>query len=289
MIMNTPNPLDLYLQDMGTEPLLNHAQEIELAKQIASGLENPDLQAVADKARRKLTESNTRLVVSIAKKYRGRGLAFLDLIQEGNIGLMRAVEKYNHELGYRFSTYATYWIHQAVGRAITNKSRSIRLPVHLDQQVKKMKRVKLDLMQTLGREATTAEVADLMGLTTARIEQLTKAGRDPVSLDESFGDDPDGRDRMDTVADEGVEEMDSQLSRQMLTDNVRRLLVDKLSPREAQIIEMRFGLRGQVPLTLKEIGRRFNLSRERIRQIERSALRQLRSPDSRRSLRGYAV
>ena len=287
MIMSTPSPLDLYLRDMGTEPLLTHAEEIELAMQIEAGRENPDLREKADEARHKLTESNTRLVVSIAKKYRGRGLAFLDLIQEGNIGLMRAVEKYNHTLGYRFSTYATYWIHQAVGRAITNKSRSIRLPVHLDQQVKKMQRVKLDLMQELGREATVAEIAKLMELPTARIEQLAKAGRDPVSLDESFGDDPDGRDRMDTVADEGVEEMDSQLSKQMLTESVRKLLLDKLSPREAQIIEMRFGLRGQSPLTLKEIGHKFNLSRERIRQIERSALRQLRSADSRRNLVGY--
>lgn len=287
MIMSTPSPLDLYLHDMGTGPLLTHEQEIDLAKQIEAGRENPDLREKADEARHKLTESNTRLVVSIAKKYRGRGLAFLDLIQEGNIGLMRAVEKYNHTLGYRFSTYATYWIHQAVGRAITNKSRAIRLPVHLDQQVKKMKRVKLELMQTLGRDATVAEIAGQMGLKPERIEQLMKAGHDPVSLDESFGDDSDGRERIDTVADEGVEEMDSRLSKQMLTESVRKLLIDKLSPREAQIIEMRFGLRGQSPLTLKEIGSKFNLSRERIRQIERSALRQLRSPDSRRSLGGY--
>ena len=287
MIMSTPSPLDLYLHDMGTEPLLTHEQEIELANQIAAGRNDPDLSEQAEQARHKLTESNTRLVVSIAKKYRGRGLAFLDLIQEGNLGLMRAVEKYDPERGFRFSTYATYWIHQAVGRAITNKSRAIRLPVHLDQQVKKMQRVKLDLMQELGREATVAEIAEQMELKPDRIETLMKAGNDPVSLDESFGNDPDGRDRLDTVADENVEEMDSQLSKQMLTDSVRKLLVDKLSPREAQIIEMRFGLRGQSPLTLKEIGSKFNLSRERIRQIERSALRQLRSPDSRRSLGGY--
>ncbi len=287
-MVDTPNPLDLYLSEMSQEPLLTHDQEIELAQRILAGRETEDQALIddANAARKHLTRANTRLVVSIAKKYRNRGMAFIDLIQEGNFGLMHAVEKYDHSLGYRFSTYATYWIHQSIGRALTNKSRSIRLPVHVDARLKSLYRARTEMEQVLGREPTIEELAAKLDIAAADIIDLQRVGRTAVSLDEKVGSEED-TERMELVEDTNAESPIDFVAREMLTTDIDKVLAERLSPREAQILRMRYGLNGREPQTLKEIGKKFGLSRERIRQLERRALRQLRSPESFRQLRAY--
>ena len=287
-MVDSPNPLDLYLSEMSQEPLLTHDQEIELAQRILAGRETDDQALIddANAARKHLTRANTRLVVSIAKKYRNRGMAFIDLIQEGNFGLMHAVEKYDHTLGYRFSTYATYWIHQSIGRALTNKSRSIRLPVHVDARLKTLYRARTEMEQTLGREPTVEELAEKLEVQPSDVTDLQRYGRTAVSLDEKVGSEED-TERMELVADENAESPIDFVAREMLSVDIDKVLAERLSPREAQILRMRYGLNGREPQTLKEIGKKFGLSRERIRQLERRALRQLRSPESYRQLRAY--
>jgi RNA polymerase primary sigma factor len=273
---------------MSQEPLLTHDQEIELAQRILAGRETDEQSLIddANSARKHLTRANTRLVVSIAKKYRNRGMAFIDLIQEGNFGLMHAVEKYDHSLGYRFSTYATYWIHQSIGRALTNKSRSIRLPVHVDARLKSLYRARTEMEQELGREPSIEELAVKLEMDAADIIDLQRVGRTAVSLDEKVGSEED-TERMELVADENAESPIDFVAREMLTTDIDKVLAERLSPREAQILRMRYGLNGREPQTLKEIGKKFGLSRERIRQLERRALRQLRSPESFQQLRAY--
>ena len=287
-MVDSPNPLDLYLSEMSQEPLLTHDQEIELAQRILAGRETDDQALIddANAARKHLTRANTRLVVSIAKKYRNRGMAFIDLIQEVNFGLMHAVEKYDHTLGYRFSTYATYWIHQSIGRALTNKSRSIRLPVHVDARLKTLYRARTEMEQTLGREPTVEELAEKLEVQPSDVTDLQRYGRTAVSLDEKVGSEED-TERMELVADENAESPIDFVAREMLSVDIDKVLAERLSPREAQILRMRYGLNGREPQTLKEIGKKFGLSRERIRQLERRALRQLRSPESYRQLRAY--
>lgn len=287
-MVDSPNPLDLYLSEMSQEPLLNHDQEIELAQRILAGRETEDQALIddANAARKHLTRANTRLVVSIAKKYRNRGMAFIDLIQEGNFGLMHAVEKYDHTLGYRFSTYATYWIHQSIGRALTNKSRSIRLPVHVDARLKSLYRARTAMEQELGREPTVEELAVKLEMEPDAIVDLQRVGRTAISLDERVGSEED-TERMELVADENAEAPIDFVAREMLSTDIDKVLAERLSPREAQILRMRYGLNGREPQTLKEIGKKFGLSRERIRQLERRALRQLRSPESYSQLRAY--
>lgn len=287
-MVDSPNPLDLYLSEMSQEPLLTHDQEIELAQRILAGRETEEQALIddANAARKHLTRANTRLVVSIAKKYRNRGMAFIDLIQEGNFGLMHAVEKYDHTLGYRFSTYATYWIHQSIGRALTNKSRSIRLPVHVDARLKTLYRTRTEMEQVLGREPSIEELAEKLEMEAADIIDLQRVGRTAVSLDEKVGSEED-TERMELVEDVNAEAPIDFVAREMLTTDIDKVLAERLSPREAQILRMRYGLNGREPQTLKEIGKKFGLSRERIRQLERRALRQLRSPESFRQLRAY--
>ncbi len=287
-MVDSPNPLDLYLSEMSQEPLLTHDQEIDLAQRILAGRETEDQALIddANAARKHLTRANTRLVVSIAKKYRNRGMAFIDLIQEGNFGLMHAVEKYDHSLGYRFSTYATYWIHQSIGRALTNKSRSIRLPVHVDARLKTLYRARTEMEQQLGREPSVEELAVKLEMEPSDIIDLQRVGRTAVSLDEKVGSEED-TERMELVEDVNAEAPIDFVARAMLTTDIDKVLAERLSPREAQILRMRYGLNGREPQTLKEIGKKFGLSRERIRQLERRALRQLRSPESFRQLRAY--
>ncbi len=288
-MIDTLNSLDLYLNEMSVEPLLNKQQEIDLATRIKAGVESedPTVQADAEAARDQLIRANTRLVVSIAKKFRNRGLPFLDLIQEGNLGLMRATEKYDHTLGYRFSTYATYWIFQAVQRSVTNKGRTIRLPVHLNTELTKLRRTQQDLVQQLGRNPTDGEVANAMSLEVAKVEKLKQVGQDLMSLDQLVGTGED-TERIELIADDEAEQPENSVELGLLAEVMEKLISKTLSPREAQVVRMRFGLGGQEPKTLLEIGRKYDLSRERIRQIESRALKSLRSAEGRRYLRGYA-
>ena len=288
-MINSLNPLDLYLDEMSAEPLLTKQQEIELAQTIEAGVNSEDeaLQHAAEEARHHLIRANTRLVVSIAKKFRNRGLPFLDLIQEGNLGLMRATEKYDYTLGYRFSTYATYWIFQAVQRAVTNKGRTIRLPVHLSSDINKMLRAQQLLQQELERDPSAEELAQAMELTKDKVEQLRQVGKTLISLDERVGAAED-TERIELIADENADEPMEKVEADLLSSALDNAMRNQLSPREAQILRMRYGIGGQQPRTLKEIGKKYNLSRERIRQIERRALSNLRSAEGRSTLSGYA-
>ena len=286
-MIDTLNPLDMYLSEMSIEPLLSREQEIELAELIAAGVDSDDTDAIlaAETARDQLIRANTRLVVSIAKKFRYRGLPFLDLIQEGNLGLMRATEKYDHTLGYRFSTYATYWIFQAVQRAVTNKGRTIRLPVHLNGELTKLHRERRALTQTLGREPKDNELATALNVTTDKVGQLKRVGQDLMSLDQLVGKDSDTA-RVDLIVDKDAKLPEDWAAIGLLSETMERLL-STLSTRDAQVLRLRFGIGGEEPKTLLEIGRQYNLSRERIRQIESRALKSLRSADGHRQLYGY--
>jgi RNA polymerase sigma factor (sigma-70 family) len=294
----------VYLNEIGKVPLLSAADEVELSKRIEAGLyadhllkSNNTFSAsrkrdmrlvVADGARAKdhLLRANLRLVVSLAKRYTGHGMPFLDLIQEGNLGLIRAVEKFDYTKGFKFSTYATWWIRQAISRAMADQSRTIRLPVHLVEQVNKMQRVRRELNQTLGREATHAELAHDLDLTEERIRELIDLSRDLVSLDQAVGTDDDAS-LGDFIADkrsssEAEETVEADLMRRQLSQ-----VLDTLEAREAAVVRMRYGLDGVQPKTLDEIGRAFKLSRERIRQIERETMAKLRHPSRAQVLRDY--
>ena len=253
-----------YLKEIGTIPLLSPEEELETAKRIAEGDEE---------ARKKMTEANLRLVVSIAKRY-VRGMSLLDLIQEGNLGLIKAVEKFDYTKGYMFSTYATWWIRQAITRAISDQARTIRIPVHMGEAINRVTRASHALLQELGREPTTAEIAEKVGMPESRVSEILKIGQDPISIDMPIGDDGDSHLGDFIPANENTQPSEAT-SRTMLREQLEKVL-KRLGPREEQVVRMRFGLLDGHCYTLEEVGKEFDVTRERIRQIEAKALRQLR-------------
>jgi RNA polymerase primary sigma factor len=273
----TTDPVRMYLREIGKIPLLKPEEEITLAQKIEKG---------DRKAKKKLTESNLRLVVSIAKKYVMRGLSLLDLIQEGNQGLIRAVEKYDWRKGYKFSTYATWWIRQAITRAIADQARTIRIPVHMVETINKLIRTQRQLMQSLGREPTAEEIAETMGEMTAhRVREILKIAQDTTSLETPVGDEEDSM-LGDFIADTSQPSPIEAASRELLKENIEEVLAT-LTDREAKVLRMRFGLDGKNPMTLEEVGKEFGVTRERIRQIEAKALRKLKHPSRRKKLQDY--
>jgi RNA polymerase primary sigma factor len=276
--LETPSvadPVRMYLREIGRIPLLTAAEEIDLAQRIEKG----DMTA-----KKKLTESNLRLVVSIAKRYVGRGLTLLDLIQEGNQGLIRAVEKYDWRRGYKFSTYATWWIRQAITRAIADQARTIRVPVHMVETINKLMRTSRKLMQELGRDPSPEEIGKVMEISATKVREILKIAQGTTSLEAPVGDEEDSL-LGDFIADTAPSPYDTA-SKQLLKDNIREVL-ETLSPREARVLVYRFGLEGGKPMTLEEVGKKFGVTRERIRQIEAKALRKLKHPSRRKKLQDY--
>jgi len=302
-----PDPVRVYLREVGRVALLDAAQEVDLAKRIEAGVFAAErLQRAADtgeelgwqlrrdlsliigdggRARNHLLEANLRLVVSLAKRYTGRGLGFLDLVQEGNLGLIRAVEKFDYAQGYKFSTYATWWIRQSLGRALADQSRTIRIPVHVGELITRLARARRTLLQELGREATQAELAVVMDVSPERVVELLRYGREPVSLDEPMGEEGDTR-LGDLVEDTWAAVAFDALDVTFLQAELRNVLAT-LSDREAGVIRLRFGLTDGRPRTLDEIGRVYGVTRERIRQIEAKTMTKLRHPARSQTLRGY--
>ena len=270
------DPVRQYLREIGKYPLLDAEEEVELAKQFEKG---------SKRAKDKLTESNLRLVVSIAKKYIGRGLSLLDLIQEGNQGLIRAVEKYDWRRGFKFSTYATWWIRQAITRAIADQARTIRIPVHMVETINKLYRTSQRLMQDLGREATPEEIGKELEIEPDRVREIFKISQEVASLDTKVGEDEDSS-LGDFIPDDGQVAPDDAASKQLLKDHLDEVL-NTLSEREAKVLTLRFGLDGGQPRTLEEVGKVFGVTRERIRQIEAKALRKLKHPSRRKKLQDY--
>lgn len=266
----------VYLKDIGKIRLLDTETELALAQRMAQGDEA---------AKSKLIESNLRLVVSVAKKYTGRGVPFLDLIQEGNIGLMKAVEKFDYTKGYKFSTYATWWIRQSITRSISLHSRTIPLPVHIVEKVNRLRKISRQLTQTLGREPNEEDIAKEMGTTPEKVRELQKYAQEPISLEERIGKEDDSV-IGDFIADENAEDPEKIVSQTILHEKILEVL-ESLTPREASVIKLRFGLEDGRVLTLEEVGEHFNITRERIRQIEAKALRKLRHPQRLRSFRTY--
>lgn len=270
------DPVKQYLREIGSYPLLSAEEEIETATLIEQG----DKQA-----RQRLTESNLRLVVSIAKRYAGRGLTFLDLIQEGNLGLIKAVEKFDYRKGYKFSTYATWWIRQAITRAIADQSRTIRIPVHMSEVINKTYRTSRQLTQQLGREPSETELADALNLPVERVREILKISADPISLDTPIGEEDDSH-LGDFIKDEMTRGPEEETAYILLKEQIAFLL-DTLTEREKKVIQMRFGLIDGRTHTLEEVGREFNVTRERIRQIETKAIRKLRHPSRAKLLKDY--
>ena len=270
------DPVKLYLKEIGSYPLLSIEEEIELAKKIEQGDEY---------AKKILAESNLRLVVSIAKRYVGRGLSFLDLIQEGNLGLIKAVDKFDYSKGYKFSTYATWWIRQAITRSIADQSRTIRIPVHMSEVINKTYRVSRNLLQELGREPTEQELVEAMGLPIEKVREILKVSSDPISLDTPIGEEDDSH-LGDFIKDDTIMGPEEAASYSVLQDQIAKLL-DTLTEREQRVLILRFGLQDGRSRTLEEVGKEFNVTRERIRQIEAKALRKLRHPSRARMLKGY--
>jgi RNA polymerase primary sigma factor len=271
------DPVRMYLKEIGRIPLLNREDEIRLAQKAEAG----DL-----KAKEKLTSSNLRLVVSIAKKYIGRGMTFLDLIQEGNKGLIRAVEKYDWTKGFKFSTYATWWIRQAITRAIADQARTIRIPVHMVETINKLMRTSRKLMQDLGREPTPEEIGKAMEMDPEKVREILKISQNTTSLENPVGDSEDDSVLGDFIADDRQISPYEATSQQMLRENIGEVL-GALSDREARVLKMRFGLNGGKAMTLEEVGQKFGVTRERIRQIEAKALRKLRHPSRRKRLQDF--
>ena len=270
------DPVKIYLKEIGNYPLLSMEEEVELAKKIAQGDQD---------ASDRLTESNLRLVVSIAKKYVGRGLSFLDLIQEGNLGLIKAVDKFDYTKGYKFSTYATWWIRQAITRSIADQSRTIRIPVHMSEVINKAYRVSRSLLQELGREPTEEEIAAEMNLPVEKVREIMKISADPISLDTPIGEEDDSH-LGDFIKDDTIMGPEEAATYTMLQDQIKKLLTT-LSEREQRVLVLRFGLLDGRTRTLEEVGKEFNVTRERIRQIEAKALRKLRHPNRARMLSGF--
>ena len=270
------DPVRMYLREIGKIPLLTYEEELELAKRILEGDEE---------AKKKLTESNLRLVVSIAKKYVGRGMLFLDLIQEGNMGLIKAVEKFDYTKGYKFSTYATWWIRQAITRAIADQARTIRIPVHMVETINKLLRTSRHLLQQNGREPTASEIAEEMEITVERVLEIQKIAQDPVSLETPIGEENDSH-LGDFIKDEDSPSPQDSASYTMLKEQLTDVM-KTLTPREAKVLRLRFGLDDGKARTLEEVGKQFNVTRERIRQIEAKALRKLRHPSRSKKLKEY--
>ena len=270
------DPVKLYLKDIGKVPLLSSEEEIELAKRMAAG----------DKeAKTILTEANLRLVVSIAKRHVGRGMHFLDLIQEGNMGLMKAVEKFDYERGYKLSTYATWWIRQAITRAIADQARTIRIPVHMVETIHKQARVTRQLLQELGRDPYPAEIAKEMGIPESRVIEIQKIAQDPVSLETPIGEEEDSH-LGDFIVDENAQSPGEVVETSMLHEQLIQVL-DTLTPREEKVLRLRYGIDDGRPRTLEEVGKEFNVTRERIRQIEAKALRKMRNPQRSKKLKDF--
>jgi RNA polymerase primary sigma factor len=270
------DPVRMYLKEIGRVALLRAEQEVEYAKAIEAG---------SAEAKHRLTEANLRLVVSIAKKYIGRGMSFLDLIQEGNMGLIRAVEKFDYKKGYKFSTYATWWIRQAITRAIADQARTIRIPVHMVETINKLVRVSRRLLQELGREPAEEEIAEVMGITADKVREIIKVSQDPVSLETPIGEEEDSH-LGDFVEDKEAIAPSDAANLTMLRSEVEDIL-DTLTPRERRVLQLRFGLIDGHQRTLEEVGKRFGVTRERIRQIEAKALRKLRHPSRSKKLRSF--
>ena len=276
------DPLRLYLKQMAQVPLLTREQEVEIFKRIENGEINEEDSQDAIKGKKEMVEANLRLVVSIAKKYINRGVSFLDLIQEGNMGLMKAVEKFEYRRGYKFSTYATWWIRQGITRAIANQSRTIRIPVHMIDTISRVMRVQKQLVQEYGREATPEEVAEEIDLPIARIREVLKMAQQPISLHSPIGD-SDNASFGDLIEDKSIESPMEEASSSILKDRINEVL-DTLTDREREVLEQRFGLKDGYSRTLEEVGTQFDLTRERIRQIEAKALRKMRHPSRKRKL-----
>ena len=272
----TDDPVRMYFKEIGKVPLLTADEERELAIRIEQGDEE---------AKKKLCESNLRLVVSIARRYLNRGLSFLDLIQEGNLGLIKAVEKFDYTKGYKFSTYATWWIRQAITRSIADQARTIRIPVHMVETINKLIRISRQLLQEYGREPTSEEIAKEMGISVEKVREIKKISQDPVSLETPIGEEEDSH-LGDFIPDEDIPSPVDAAAYSMLQKQLREVL-DTLSGREKKVLILRFGLDDGRPRTLEEVGREFNVTRERIRQIEAKALRKLRHPSRSKKLRDY--
>ncbi len=270
------DPVKMYLKDIGRVPLLSPDEEVELAQKMQDGDEV---------AKQRLSEANLRLVVSIAKRYVGRGMLFLDLIQEGNLGLMKAVEKFDYQKGFKFSTYATWWIRQAITRAIADQARTIRIPVHMVETINKLTRVSRVLLQKLGREPTPAEIAEEMGVTEERVTEIQKIAQDPVSLETPIGEEEDSH-LGDFIEDDHATTPSDTVASTMLKEQLLGVL-DTLTPREEKVLRLRYGLDDGKPRTLEEVGKEFNVTRERIRQIEAKALRKLRHPTRSKKLKDF--
>ena len=271
--INTEDPVRMYLKEIGNFPLLTIEEEIEVAKKMEAGDEM---------AKKQLTEANLRLVVSIAKRYVGRGMQLLDLIQEGNLGLIKAVDKFDYTKGYKFSTYATWWIRQAITRALADQSRTIRIPVHMVETINRTIRVQRQLILDLGREPSADEIAKEMGVSVEKVEEILKISREPVSLDTPVGDEEDSH-IGDFVADETIGTTDDAATITILREEINAAM-SALTEREQEIIRLRFGLDDGRARTLEEVGQHFNVTRERIRQIEAKALRKLRHPSRSKKL-----
>ena len=305
--MLTGDPVRMYLKEIGRVPLLTAAEEIDLAMKIEAGIAaTAELEAAEEEgreverrekrrltrveavgldAKQQLIEANLRLVVSIAKRYVGRGMLFLDLIQEGNLGLIRAVEKFDYRKGFKFSTYATWWIRQAITRAIADQARTIRIPVHMVETINKLVRVQRQLLQELGREGTPEEIAEKMDMTPERVLEIQKISQEPVSLETPIGEEEDSQ-LGDFIEDEAAVAPPEAASHTLMREQLKKVL-DQLSERERTVISLRFGLEDGHPHTLEEVGREFGVTRERIRQIESKSLSKLRHPNNANQLRGY--
>ena len=266
----------IYLKDIGKVPLLTADQEIELAKRMEEGDEE---------AKHILSEANLRLVVSIAKRYVGRGMQFLDLIQEGNLGLMKAVEKFDYTKGFKFSTYATWWIRQAITRAIADQARTIRIPVHMVETINKQVRATRQLLQKLGREPSAEEIAAYLGCSVERVREIQKIAQDPVSLETPIGEEEDSH-LGDFIEDHTSQSPSEVAEGNMLKEQLIQVL-NTLTPREEKVLRLRYGLDDSHPRTLEEVGKEFNVTRERIRQIEAKALRKLRHPNRLKKLKDF--
>lgn len=271
------DPVKIYLKEIGKVALLSADEEVELSRKALAGDEY---------AKAKLAESNLRLVVSIAKRYSGRtNMAFLDLIQEGNIGLIKAVEKFDPNKGFRFSTYATWWIRQSITRAMADQARTIRIPVHMVETIHKLTRVKRQLLQDLGRDPTSAEIAAAMEITEEKVAEIQKIAQDPISLENPVGEEEDSK-IADFIEDDTIKSPAEVAAQNLLREQLIAV-IDTLTPREQKVIRLRYGLDDSHPRTLEEVGREFNVTRERIRQIEAKALRKLRNPTRSKKLQGF--
>ena len=271
---STDDPVRMYLKEIGKVPLLSAGEEVELAIKMSEGDED---------AKRRMAEANLRLVVSIAKRYVGRGMLFLDLIQEGNLGLIKAVEKFDYTKGYKFSTYATWWIRQAITRAIADQARTIRIPVHMVETINKVIRVSRQLLQELGHDPSAEEIAEEMGIPVDKVRDILKIAQEPVSLETPIGEEEDSH-LGDFIPDEDASEPSEAASFSLLKEQLMEVL-ETLTPREKKVLELRFGIVDGRTRTLEEVGKEFNVTRERIRQIEAKALRKLRHPSRSRKLK----